>query len=117
MNDIDFKAQLEANSKLAKHILGIANYGGGAIVFGVRQEDDGSLEYIGVTEIMDKADIAKKLNAFVPSNLNYNVHEFVFEDSEYEKLQKHRANCLSLQKKMEMTLRRTTYITVMEQTQ
>lgn len=87
MNDIDFKAQLEADSKLAKHILGIANYGGGAIVFGVKQESDGSLEYDGVTNIMDKADITKKLNAFIPSNLNYDVHEFIFEGSEYEKLQ------------------------------
>lgn len=86
MNDIDFKAQLEADSKLAKHILGIANYGGGAIVFGVKQESDGSLEYVGVANIMDKADVAKKLNAFIPSNLNYDVHEFAFEGSEYEKL-------------------------------
>ena len=36
---------------------------------------------------MDKADITKKLNTFIPSNLNYDVHEFVFEGSEYEKLQ------------------------------
>jgi len=87
MNDIDFKAQLEADSKLAKHILGIANYGGGAIVFGVKQENDDSLEYVGVTYIMDKADITKKLSAFIPSNLNYDIHEFEFEGSEYEKLQ------------------------------
>lgn len=86
MNDIDFKAQLEADSKLAKHILGIANYGGGAIVFGVRQESDGGLEYVGVTNIMDKADVTKKLSVFIPSSLNYDVHEFVFEGSEYEKL-------------------------------
>ncbi len=87
MNDIDFKAQLEADSKLAKHILGIANYGGGAIVFGVKQENDGSLEYVGITNIIDKADITKKLNVYIPSNLNYDLHEFVFESSEYEKLQ------------------------------
>lgn len=87
MNDIDFKSQLEADSKLAKHILGIANYGGGAIIFGVRQESDGTLEHIGVVNIMDKADVNKKLNSFIPSNLNYEVHEFAFEGSEYEKLQ------------------------------
>lgn len=97
MNDIDFKTQLEADSKLAKHILGIANYGGGAIVFGVRQEGDSSLEYVGVTNIMDKADIAKKLNVFIPSNLNYDVHEFVFEGSEYEKLQNKKFQMLIIQ--------------------
>lgn len=87
MNDIDFKTKLEADAKLAKHILGMANYGGGAIVFGVKQESNGSLEYVGVENIMDKADVTKKLNSFLPSSLSYEVHEFPFEGAEYTKLE------------------------------
>lgn len=87
MNDIDFKSKLEINSKLAKHMLGIANYGGGAIIFGVKQDNDGGLDYIGVDNIVDKADIDKKLNIFIPSDLDYEVHEFIFESAEYIKLQ------------------------------
>lgn len=97
MNEIDFKAQLEVDSKLAKHILGIANYGGGAIVFGVRQESDGSLAYDGISNITDKADITKKLNTFLPSNLIYDVHEIIFESSEYEKLKNKRFQILIIE--------------------
>lgn len=86
MNDIDFKTQLIADSKLAKHVLGIANYGGGAIVFGVEQTNEGNLNFHGVGSILDKADINKKLSTFLPRNLIYEIHEFIFDSSEYEKL-------------------------------
>lgn len=87
MNDVDFKTQLEVDAKLAKHILGMANYGGGVIIFGVKQESNGDLDYVGVESLMDKADITKKLSSFLPSTLKYDIHEFPFEGAEYAKLE------------------------------
>jgi len=38
-NEIDFKRELPEGSKLARHVLGLANFGEGCIVVGVEQEE------------------------------------------------------------------------------
>lgn len=54
---LDFKADWPALPKLARHILALANSGGGALVVGVSQQTDGSLVPSGLPSIKDKAEL------------------------------------------------------------
>ena len=80
---LDFKAQWPDLNKIAKHILGIANSGGGAIVVGIKQHDDGTLEPSGLDKLTDKVEIVKAVKKYLPSSLSYDVIDFAFEDAEY----------------------------------
>ncbi|MDB8790897.1 ATP-binding protein, partial [Romboutsia sp. 1001216sp1] len=72
-NSIDFKGEWIDFHKLAKIILGIANYGGGCIVIGVDENDNG-LEANGIKEkIIDHADFTKKIAKFFPEGLLDNI--------------------------------------------
>jgi predicted HTH transcriptional regulator len=54
---LDFKESWPTNPALARHTLAIANSGGGAIIVGVRQEQDCSLVSVGVEKLRDKAEV------------------------------------------------------------
>lgn len=89
LNALDFKEDWSPVwARTAKHILGIANVGGGCLIVGVKQSDDKSLDAIGMTDLIDKADISKKTKKFLPSFLlnEIEVLDFSFEASEYPKL-------------------------------
>lgn len=83
----DFKEEWPIHSKTARHILGIANSGGGCMVLGVRQKDDNSLEPTGLKILTDKADVVNGIQKFLPnllfSTLSDNILDFPFEESEY----------------------------------
>lgn len=81
---LDFKADWPPDSKLAKHILALANSGGGAIVLGVRQERSGRLVSVGLPVVRDKAQIAQALHDFFPPTLDYQAIDFAYADSEYK---------------------------------
>ncbi len=85
---LDFKREWPGDTKgfhqLARHVLAMANSGGGCIVFGV---EDSSCEAVGLDKIVDKADIKKKLKGFLPTQLQWDVHDFLYTGSEYEKIQ------------------------------
>ena len=85
LNCIDFKANWIANEKLARHILAMANSGGGLIVIGVK-ENNGKLDPIGVEEILDKANIQNQLNKLLPNNLEFEILDFSYEETEYAKI-------------------------------
>ena len=55
---IDFKESWPEPSKLARHVLGFANSGGGIIVVGMAESDE-SLSPVGVAKLVDKTDILK----------------------------------------------------------
>jgi hypothetical protein len=82
----DFKKEWPAFSKLARHILGFANFGSGCLIFGVEEQDDGSFDPTGLGNLVDKADIHKGIERFIPTQLEYNVLNFSYEASEYPKL-------------------------------
>lgn len=85
-NSIDFKEIWIEKSKLAKEILAIANSGGGILVFGVKENTDNSFDFTGLTDLVDEAQLSNDLKAFISSNLEYTLHSFTYEDSEYKKL-------------------------------
>lgn len=85
---LDFKGDWLGFSKIARHILGLANSDGGCIVVGVAEKDDKTLEATGVENLKDKAEIVKGIHKFLPNVLADRVEilDFVYEASEYPKI-------------------------------
>lgn len=79
---LDFKTKWTEFSKMAKHVLAIANSGGGCIIVGVSQNDEGSISLTGLDEddFFDKADIDNKLANLLPKYLKYRTEDFYFTD-------------------------------------
>lgn len=75
---LDFKTKWTEFSKMAKHILAIANSGGGCIIVGVSQNDEGAISLTGLNEddFLDKADIDNKLTNLLPKYLKYRAEDF-----------------------------------------
>lgn len=84
---VDFKEDFVEKDKLAKLILSFANYGGGIIIFGVKQNEDNSFELKGLKKFEDNADIKNKISKYIPSNLDFSLYSFDFDKSEYSKLE------------------------------
>lgn len=89
-NSIDFKEKWIESAKLVKEMLAIGNSGGGIIVFGVKEKEDKSFSYEGIEEIVDKAKISNDIKNYISTELQYEVYDFVYDSSEYEKLQNHK---------------------------
>ncbi|MCC9262175.1 MAG: ATP-binding protein [Methanobrevibacter woesei] len=79
-DELDFKQEYIDDSKLAKHILGMANSGGGAIIFGVEEKEEGCLTPTGLDNFKDTTDIKKELSKFLPFELEYEIYNFEYED-------------------------------------
>lgn len=69
-------------------MLGLANYGGGCIVVGVEQREDGTLDPVGLEAIRDKTEALSALENFLPDTLlrQIEILDFSYEESEYPKL-------------------------------
>ena len=85
-NYLDFKASWIDYPKLARHILALSNTEGGAIIIGIRESEDGTPDPVGIDEFLDKADISKGLDKYLPDDILWDVFDFSYEDSEYPKL-------------------------------
>lgn len=81
---LDFKKEWPDKEKEARHILAMANSGGGCIIFGVLQNEDGSFEISGLDKFKDTADLRKEIKGYLPPSLKYHVKDFSYENSEYE---------------------------------
>jgi hypothetical protein len=68
--------------QLAKTILGMANCGGGTIILGVDQKEDGSFEAVGLNKLTDKSKI--KVQRYLPNELKllYNLVDFHCKSSD-----------------------------------
>lgn len=86
-NPIDFKREWINGGKLAKEMLSLANFGGGIIVFGVKENDDKTYSCDGLTEILDKSKISNEVKSFISSNLKYEIYDFTYTSSEYRALE------------------------------
>ena len=83
---LDFKADWPSVPKLARHVLALANSGGGALVVGVSQQADGSLLPSGLQALKDKAQLMPPLGAYLPKTLEYQILDFSFSAAEYQAL-------------------------------
>lgn len=83
---LDFKETWPEVPKLAKHILGLANSGGGALVIGTKQNDDGSIDPVGLAALEDKTDITNKIKHYLPDQISAEILDFSYKDSEYPTL-------------------------------
>lgn len=85
---LDFKMKWIDLTKLAKHILAIANSGGGCIIIGVSQKSDGSTSPDGLSpaDFLDKADVDNKLDNYLPNWLTYRTEDFIYDHTEKEPL-------------------------------
>ena len=88
-NSIDFKKQWIEGNQLAKEMLAIANSGGGVIIFGVAEGDDGSIDVSGLQDLKDPADVSNEIKNFLSSDLKYELYPFSFTTSEYKELEGH----------------------------
>ena len=87
-NELDFKREWPETSKLARHVLGLANFGGGCIVIGVEQVKESALNPVGLSARTDKTEVLSGLNKYLPDTLGQQVAilDFPYEESEYPKL-------------------------------
>lgn len=83
MDEIDFKEQWIEKGQLAKTMLAMANSGGGVIVFGVREEQDGVITPIGLENFEDKANINNQISKYIPPAMYYEVFDFSYNAAEY----------------------------------
>ena len=79
-NHIDFKEKWIEIPIVAKHILGFANSEGGVLVFGIKEETTGSLIVQGIDKFEDKTEVKSKLQKYLPAELQYEVHNFEYNN-------------------------------------
>ncbi len=84
----DFKETWPEHSVLAKHILGISNSGGGCVVVGMAEGDNGSFNPVGLARLQDKADVTNGIKSYLPTALlsAIDIVNYAFEASEYPRL-------------------------------
>lgn len=87
LDEMDFKQEWIDKGALSKIILAMANSRGGVIVIGVKENDDGTLDPVGIENLKDKADINDSISKYVPRSLDYEILDFPYEASEYAKVQ------------------------------
>jgi len=87
--DLDFKVEWPAKAALAKQVLAMGNIGGGLLVIGVSEGDDGALTPAGLSSFTDKSDITSGLKNIIPSVLvdRVTVHDFDYPTGEYGVIQ------------------------------
>ena len=86
-NCIDFKKIWIEPQKLSEIILGMANTGGGVIVLGVEEKEDGTVEAIGLGEIFDKEKQHSKISKFLPDTVKFDIYDFDFSGETYSKIE------------------------------
>lgn len=87
LDEIDFKQDWIDKGSLSKLILAMANSRGGIIIIGIKELENGTLEPTGIENLKDKADINDSISKYVPRTLDYEILDFSYDASEYEKIQ------------------------------
>jgi len=77
---LDFKSEWHERSQLARHILAFSNSGGGAIIIGVEEVRDESLESSGVDDPLDESDFGNKVEKYLPDSAHdvYSLETFTY---------------------------------------
>lgn len=83
----DFKEEWPDKPKIAKHVLALANFGGGALIIGVNDSLDLVSSGLPPGKKVDKTDISKQISSYLPPSLKYDIFDFDYpSDSEYSKI-------------------------------
>jgi hypothetical protein len=100
----EFKETWQESTKTAKHILAIANSGGGCIVIGVAEQDDGSLNSKGLLSFRDIAQAKADLKKYLPDSLIsiFNIYNFDYGDSETASLRGKKFQIVMIEDKPEI---------------
>jgi len=56
------------------------------LIVGVEEKDDKTFDPVGIEEVLDKADIEKGVQKFLPPQLKYEVLDFSYDYSEYPRI-------------------------------
>lgn len=83
LDNFELKSEISEYTKFAKHILAIANFGGGAIIIGVEETNKKEIIAKGLESFYDKADVYKKIKKYIPQQLKYELLDFNYEETEY----------------------------------
>jgi len=88
LRSLDFKESWPDSPRFAKHVLALANSGGGCLVLGVAEAEDGALVPVGLASFRDKAKIVDGLGRFLPSYALglVDVVDFGYDAAEYPTL-------------------------------
>ncbi|MFC7214562.1 helix-turn-helix domain-containing protein [Saliphagus sp. GCM10025334] len=86
-DNLDFKKEWIDNAKLGKHVLALANSGGGVILFGISEKEDNTLEIKGLENLKDKSDLS--IDQYLPDEAHeiYEVEEYVYASAEWSELE------------------------------
>lgn len=83
-DNIEFKTQWIDFTRVAKYLLAFGNYGGGIIIFGIKEDDGYKLN--GIEEFKDCTKIKQDIANYVPHTLDYEIYDFNFNGPEYNQL-------------------------------
>jgi hypothetical protein len=88
LRNCDFKESWPEHAPVAKHLLGLANVGGGCLIIGVKENDDKTLSPVGIAQLKDKIDIINGVKHFLPEPLlgALEIGDFPYDAAEYPTL-------------------------------
>lgn len=78
-DELDFKKEYIETSKLAKHIIAMANTQGGMIIFGLEEND--KLIPIGLDKLKDHTELKEELSNYLPLELEYEIFDFEYDNN------------------------------------
>ena len=87
-SNCDFKGKWPELDKIARHLLGMGNSGGGCLILGVAEMEDKTLYPKGLDTLLDKSDFYNVMPKFLPKNLleNIEIQDYSYDASEYPTL-------------------------------
>jgi hypothetical protein len=88
LRSCDFKEAWPEHAAVARHLLGIANVGGGCLVIGVKENSDKTLSPTGLTTMKDKANVISGIKLFLPEPLlaALEIGDYSYDAAEYAAL-------------------------------
>jgi len=87
-SNLDFKGIWPELDKIARHLLGMGNSGGGCIILGVAETEDKTFDPKGLDTLLDGSDFYNGVQKFLPQNLldKIEIQAYPYDESEYPKL-------------------------------
>ena len=85
-SNCDFKGKWPELEKIARHLLGMGNSGGGCLILGVAETEDKTLDPKGLDTLLDKSDFYNVVQKFLPPHLleEIDIQDYSYDASEYQ---------------------------------